>query len=86
MGSDEWLSSALKEILPKKIDRAALEKSGFDLGLKGKMTAARALATALVAKGLEGDMKAFGIISQLITGEDETADGSDRVLEIRVVE
>lgn len=88
MEKDEWLANALKEIMPKRIDSEIIKNSGYDLGLKGKVTAAKALAMALVSKGLEGDMKAFSMIAQLLSEGDSENDipEENKVIEIRVVE
>ena len=88
MESEKWLANALKEIMPKRIDSEIIKNSGCDLGLKGRVTAAKALAMALVSKGLEGDMKAFSMIAQLLDDgreESETPE-ENKVIEIRVVE
>ena len=85
MENSDSLSKAIAEILPKTISREKLESFGCDLGIKGKVTAAKGLAMALIAKALEGDMKAFSLIAQLACAPEPT-ETQAQVMEIRVVE
>ena len=81
------IREALKGLLPLKIGEDYKEKLKGCIPVKGSMTAAQAVAAALIGKAIEGDAKAFSLVYELSADEPpEEKDDSGFKVDIRVVE
>ena len=79
------IKEALRGLLPMKIGEEYKEKIKGAIPIRGKVTAAQALAASLISKAIEGDPKAFSLIFQL-TGEEKPMEQEGFNIDIKVVE
>ncbi len=79
------IKEALKGLLPLKIGEEYREKLKGAFTFKRRMTAAQAVAAALIGKAIEGDVKAFSLIYELSLDEKLSNEEGFNV-DIRVVE
>ena len=81
------IKEALKGLLPLKIGEEYKEKLKGAIPVKGSMTAAQAVAAALIGKAIEGDSKAFSLVYELSLDEKVPEEENEEFnVDIRVVD
>lgn len=82
------IKEALRGLLPLKIGEEYKEKLKGAIPVKGSMTAAQAVAAALIGKAIEGDSRAFSLVYELsldgVLSEEKEKD--EFSVDIKVVE